>query len=165
MRYLIDGHNLVFAMKNSGDQLEGVPVQHTAQLLCKVLQEYMHRRRERAVIYFDGTGPHDRRFYNNFTNIDVYFSGLEYEADDFIVGDVEADSGPKSLVVVSTDRKVRDAAKRRNATVIESHEFWCDMVEEINKPRRKTIEPGAKRKGISPSEVDGWMEVFGFGDD
>ncbi|MGE4285324.1 MAG: NYN domain-containing protein [Phycisphaerae bacterium] len=165
MRYLIDGHNLVFAMKNGGDQLAGFEVSHTAQLLCKVLEEYMHHKRSQAVLYFDGCGPHDRRFYHNFTHVNVFWAGDDYEADDFIIGDVEADTAPKSLVVVSTDRRVKEAAKRRKCHMADSFDFWCDMVEYVNKPKRKKQEPQAKTNGLSESEVAGWMKTFGFKDD
>lgn len=165
MRYLIDGHNLVFAMKNGADQLAGFEVSHTAQLLCKVLQEYMYHKRADAVLYFDGLGPQDRRFYNNFTHVNVVFAGADYEADDYIIGDVETDTAPKSLVVVSTDRRVKEVAKKKKCRMIDSFDFWCDMVEYVNKPKKKKPEPSAKTKGLSESEVDAWMKVFGLKDD
>ncbi|OXU14133.1 NYN domain-containing protein [Sedimentisphaera salicampi] len=162
MRYLIDGHNLVFAMKNSGEQLAGFEVHHAADLLCKALESYLVKRNERAVLYFDGTGPIDKSFYNCLSNVEVCFSGEDYEADDFLVEDIEDDSGPSSLVVVSNDRQVRDAARRSKALIKLSNDFWLDLVEDINRKPPKKKEPEAKRKGIDPCEVDQWLDYFGI---
>jgi predicted RNA-binding protein with PIN domain len=160
MQYIFDGHNLVFAVRGSGEQFAALSVEAATHFLCHVLEQYLIIKKSRGILFYDGMGPADKRFFQNFSRLDVEFAGDFYEADDYIEAEIEANSAPKRLVVVSSDRKIRDKAKRRRATSIPSMDFWLDVLKEVDKPRRKVKEPAAKQKGITSSEVSYWMRMF-----
>jgi uncharacterized protein len=157
--YVIDGHNLLFAVRGCSDQYLGL----NAEFLVQFLHEYMRRSRDRAELFFDGTGPFDKSFFNRFHNLNVHFSGEYHEADDLIEYLVEDHSAPSGLVVVSSDRRVKLAAKRKRAKTIDALDFWEQVVSVIDRPEKPNPEPGAKRTGgLSKGETDEWMDIFGI---
>ena len=158
MAYLIDGHNLVFAIRGFGEEFAGMD----EEVMCAVMNEYFSRIRDDAFVIFDGTGPVDKSYFYSFSNLSVKFSGEDYEADDIVIDEIEADSAPRRLVVVSSDRKLRFAASKRRSTSLSSDEFWLMVVENLNRPVRKKAEPKEKRSGITAAETDDWMRIFGI---
>lgn len=160
MQYIFDGHNLLFAVRGSGEQFASLSVEATTQFLCHILEEYLILKKSRGILFYDGEGPMDKQFFNGFSRLNVEFSGDYYEADDFVEGEIEASSAPKQLIVVSSDRKIRNTARRRRATSLASLDFWFDVIKEIDKPKAKIKEPAAKRQGITSSEVSYWMKYL-----
>ncbi len=160
MRYIFDGHNLIFAVRGSGEQFASLSFEATTQFLCHILEQYLVLKKSKGVLFYDGTGPMDKRFYNNFSRLEVEFAGEHFEADDLIEDEIVSSSAPKQLIVVSSDRKVRNIATRRRATSVCSADFWVSVVTEIDRPKGKIKEPKAKRSGITSSEVTHWMKYF-----
>ena len=68
---------------------------------------------------------------------------------------------PAHLTIVSTDRKIRDAAAARKATSVQSDEFWAIVTKKLSKQKRGK-EPAAKRTGLTESETDLWLRAFGL---
>ena len=64
-------------------------------------------------------------------------------------------------MIVSSDRRLRKAARARKAASIKSDEFWMFLDKELNKKRHKK-EPGGKRQGLSEGETQKWLEIFGI---
>ena len=160
MRYIFDGHNLLFAVRGSGEQFASLSVIATTQFLCHILEEYLVLKKSRGILFYDGTGPSDKRFFDNFSNLDVEFAGEYLEADDLIEDEIADYSAPKSLIVVSSDRKIRTAARRRHSKSVDSTDFWFEVLKEIDRPKNKIKEPAAKQTGITTSEVSYWMDFF-----
>lgn len=147
-------------MRSSGEQFACLPVKAATQFLCHILEEYLLIKKTHGILFYDGTGPFDKRSFCNFSRLDVEFAGDYFEADDLIEAEISADSAPKSLIVVSSDRKICRAARKRHAKSVDSIDFWLDVLKEIDRPKPKIKEPAAKRKGITPSEVSYWMKLF-----
>ncbi len=158
MPYLIDGHNLLYAIRGSSEEFAGM----NEAIMCSVMNEYFSRIRDNAFIIFDGTGPSDKSFYYGFANLSVKFSGADLEADDIVIDEINSDSAPRRLVVVSSDRKLRLAASRRRATSLASEDFWQMALEKLNRKVRKSPEPSEKRQGLTDAETDDWMRIFGL---
>lgn len=156
--YLIDGHNLLYAAKSFDEQF----LSFNEDDLCKVLDEFFNRINSTALLVFDGTGPRDKRPYARFSRMDVEFSGLDYEADDILIREIEEDSAPKRLTVVTADRKIRKVAQRRKSISLPSFDFWYMVLEQLEKPAKRRAEPKEKIQGLTDSETDSWMKMFGF---
>ena len=93
----------------------------------------------------------------------MLFSGI-HEADDIIEQMVIENTAPKRLTVVSSDRRVKAAAKKRKATTIKSDDFWGEVIKLLEKKQKKQSEPRAKLTGISESETLKWLKEFGLDD-
>jgi hypothetical protein len=156
MPFLIDGYNLLRSVQK---QLEH-PRFAEAEL-CMVLREYLRRSRHRGTIIFDGIGPRSKERLQGTGGLQIVFSGHGVEADAVMERLIFENTAPKRLTVVSSDRRIRTAAKHRKCPDVKADDFWhqvCDFVEKPTPAR----EPQEKRQGIGLAEVDGWMEVFGL---
>ena len=153
---LIDGYNLLWAVKQTGQT--GLPDDVE---LCRILGRYLKQIGQLGEIIFDGIGPPDKTGFDNITNLEVFFSGRNSDADTVIEDKIKANSAPKSLTVVSSDRRLRDAAHSRKAVSVKSQVFWNDVQKELSK-KEKLDEPTQKQQGLTESETQQWLKLFGL---
>lgn len=159
MPFIIDGHNLLWAVQN----LEEAP-SITDIALCQILDGYfglISPRRVGGEIIFDGPGPLNKTEFKTIRNIDVTFSGRASDCDTVIENRILASTAPKQLTIVSTDRRLRDAAKARKATSIKSEDFWDEVKKRLSK-QKPGKEPPGKRRGLTQSETELWLKTFGL---
>jgi uncharacterized protein len=156
MPFIIDGYNLLHAMG-----LLGGPVgpnqlaKARAGLLGLVAAAHIT---EPATIVFDA-----RRAPAGAATEEVHgVIRIEYvtgeEADDRIEWLIAHDPAPKRLVIVSDDRRLQQAAKRRGCP------YWkCDVyLDWLQKERRKQSPvAGEKPAGVGPMEAERWLAAFG----
>jgi predicted RNA-binding protein with PIN domain len=110
---LVDGYN-VAKMAWPDDVLE-----QQRERLIRALNELVMRTGATAEIVFDGpddAGPASRQ---SSRSVGVRYSGGAI-ADDVVVDLVDAYPADRPVVVVSSDREVRDAARAKAATVVGS---------------------------------------------
>ena len=158
MPVIIDGHNLLWAIREITEDRDVM----SERQLCYVLGRYLSLIQETGEIVFDGAGPTDKSIFGNHTNLDVFFAGASSDTDTVIEQMIKASSAPGRLMVVSTDRRLRRAASARKAASVKSEAFWAEVQRQLSKkPGRK--EPRAKRDGLSESETDQWLDLFGLG--
>jgi len=155
---LIDGYNLLRAVQNLSEQSFNI----TDVQLCLVLSEYLYRIKKKGCIVFDGTGPRDKTAFKNIRNLEVVFSGSSREADDIIEEQVLENTAPKRLIVVSSDRRIKTAAKKRKAIAADCVDFWMEVIKTLEKKRKRKPEPQAKFIGISELETELWLKEFGL---
>lgn len=111
MRFLIDGYNLLFALgrlnRHSGKSaLDGARAWLHAQI-----QRQHGDSAPRVTVVYDGT-PGRKGAESGA----VFSQGRE--ADDVIEDRVHRESDPARLTVVSDDRRVREAARRKGCVVL-----------------------------------------------
>ena len=155
---IIDGNNLLWALHESVEGRETA----TEADLCRVLSRYFALTGELGQVVFDGAGPADASELETISNPEVFFAGYKHDADSVIEKKVQADTSPRRLTVVSSDRRLRKAAAERRATGLKSERFWEQVRRELSRKRPQRIEPEAKREGLSASETDKWLEAFGL---
>ena len=156
--FIIDGHNLlhtIFKLEGDSGAISDVG-------LCRILGRYFTLTGEKGEMIFDGTGPPDKGGFDNISNLEVFFAGLRTDADTVIEDKIRANTAPKRLAVVSSDRRLRSAARKRKATSIKSDVFWNDVQKQLSK-KRPAKEPTEKRQGLNEGETEKWLEFFGFG--
>ncbi|MBN2019988.1 MAG: NYN domain-containing protein [Sedimentisphaerales bacterium] len=156
MPTIIDGHNLLWAVQN----LEDTPAV-TDAALCRILDGYFGLKREAAEIIFDGPGPLNKSEFVNLKNIEVTFSGRATDCDNIIEDRILASTAPKRLTIVSTDRRLRNAAEAKKAISIKCEDFWDEVKKRLSK-HKPGNEPPGKRKGLTESETELWLKVFGI---
>jgi predicted RNA-binding protein with PIN domain len=154
---IIDGNNLLHSIVKLSDEAESI---NDVQL-CWIISRYLRAIRKQGEIIFDGTGPRDKSQFDNIANIEVLFAGLGSDADTVIENKIKASSAPKRLSIVSSDRRLRDAARTRRATAVKSEIFWDNLQKQL-KRKKPVKEPEAKRVGLSESETRQWLDIFGI---
>jgi predicted RNA-binding protein with PIN domain len=155
--FIIDGHNLLWFIR-SAEEAPSI----TDAALCRILDRYFGLVGERAEIIFDGIGPPNKTEFDNIRNLEVTFSGRKSDCDTVIEQRILASTAPRRLTIVSSDRRLRDAAAARKATSVKSEDFWGDVEKQLAK-QRKSKEPPGKRGGLTESETELWLKAFGLG--
>ncbi|MHC4086582.1 MAG: NYN domain-containing protein [Planctomycetota bacterium] len=154
---IIDGHNLLHSIVKLSDEDESI----NDVKLCWIISRYLRAIRKQGEIIFDGTGPRDKSQFDNIANLEVLFAGLGSDADTVIENMIKANTAPKRLSIVSSDRRLREAARTRRATAVKSEVFWDNLQKQL-KRKKPVKEPEAKRAGLSESETRQWLEFFGI---
>lgn len=160
MAVLIDGNNLLFAAHDADPEH---PVGRGK--LCELLGRWGSRIKQRIAVVFDGPAPAGALAGQIAGHqIEVAFSGAGVKADTVIAGRIERDSGARHLVVVSSDREIAKAARRRRAMPMRSDEFWRSVLEDLARPADMALEPIEKRRGLSAGQAEEWVERMGLED-
>ncbi|MBK9129337.1 MAG: NYN domain-containing protein [Phycisphaerales bacterium] len=162
MTVLIDGNNLLHAARDidPSDLLIG------RSMLCDILGSWGERRRERVCIVFDGPAPTAPLAEQiGHVALQVVFSGGGVSADDVLNRIIAADSAPRRLTVVSTDREVGQAGRRRGSRVMRSDAFWRQVRRDLARPlSTPRVEPVEKEAGLDPQATQEWLREFGVAD-
>ena len=159
MPYLFDGYNLYHALiKVSADLSHKTP-----QFLLELITADMHCLRERGTVVFDGKAlPGHSSCENASGSVQVLYSGPRSDADTQLEQLIQANTAPRRLVVVSSDRRVRRAARRRRAKSMTSPDYLVALFQRLNQPPASPTEPPEKWKGIPPQQRAQWFELFGL---
>jgi predicted RNA-binding protein with PIN domain len=155
MRYLIDGYNLLYAMGALKGPVGPQGLERARQRLLGWIEGVFQDRTSSVTVVFDGT--HGEAVLTA-GGIEVIFAAGNEEADDLIERLIKKSTAPGQLTVVSSDRRLRQAADRRNARSVTSEDFTLEL-EKLRKARLKSV-PGPKAEGPvgSPEE---WLREFG----
>ena len=155
--FIIDGYNLLRAI----EKMESFSPALTETWLCRMIAAYLRQIDRTGCVVFDGIGPPDREVFEDMGNLEVIFSGRNKDADKVIEDKITANTAPRRLLVVSSDRRLRVAARKRKATSIKAEAFWESVISEMDrKPGPR--EPREKREGITESETEQWLKSFGL---
>lgn len=90
--------------------------------LCRALAQSPWRG-DRIVVVCDGSVKPHTPAVSPVEGVELVYSGPGRSADDVIIGLIDADSAPRSVTVVSSDRQIQKAARKRRCTVIASSRF------------------------------------------
>ncbi len=155
--FFIDGHNLLHSVQK--DDPDSGPISDVR--LCHIIGSYLRLTGQSGEIIFDGIGPPDKSGFEDISNLEVFFSGSGTDTDTVIEDKISVNTAPRRLKIVSSDRRLRKAARARKATSIKSEVFWNNMQKQLSR-KKMTKEPAAKRRGLSESETGQWLEIFGL---
>jgi hypothetical protein len=158
MPILIDGHNLI----------PKIPGMHLSDLndemrLVEMLQTYSRTQRKGPVECFFDKAPAGRPRSQMVGGIKVQFARPGSTADAAIEARLsQLDRQARNWVVVSSDQRVRQAARAAGAQDVSSDAFAKELLstlERLNKPAGKQTEKPADAK-LDALEVEQWMEIF-----
>jgi predicted RNA-binding protein with PIN domain len=158
MPFIIDGYNLLHSIHKTSEDWDAVG----DISLCNIISRFFKLIDEKGVIVFDGKGPPEKSRFEDIERLEVLFTGLKTDADTVIENKIQSNSAPKALTIISSDRRIRKAARIRKAIALKSDEFWKMVCKRLSKRRKKSVEPSAKRKGLTESETKQWLKFFGI---
>lgn len=107
-------------------------------------------------------GRHHRDDFESVSNIEVIFAGFHKDSDSVIEEKIKANTAPRRLTVVSSDRRLRKAAAVRKATAVKSEDFWEEVQKELRRGKPRKKEPKGKKEGLTEGETQQWMDLFGL---
>lgn len=156
MPYLIDGNNLIGAIK----ELD-IHDPAAREKMTEMLLKYHKVKRNTIKVVYDGPPPDGLLAETHFGSISVRYAGPDYDADTVIKQYVDRSSRPESIIVVSNDKQVYSYCKWAGAKAMRVNEFYNDLAKILEK---EGMDP-RKFKELSKNEVDDWIDYFGIEDD
>ena len=159
MPVLIDGNNLLFAARavEDPDRLMG------RSMLCVALGDWARRRGERVHVIFDGPPPANGLAQQiGAAGIRVSYSGGGVPADNAIEHELDQNSAARRVWVVSSDREVARAAKRRRARPVRAEVFWRMLKRDLARREPGPDEPAEKEAGLSEGDAEEWLRELGL---
>jgi uncharacterized protein len=170
MRWLIDGYNVMHAGGRLGAKLGREGFRRARRRFLDDLAAALDGTVEQTTVVFDASlPPGDFPLQSSYRGIRVVFALEDENADARIELLIAEDSNPKTLTVISSDRRIRLAATRRRSPSLPAEEFWehLDRLKEraVRKPppeappasRLSSNHPGWR---ATPEESAFWMEAF-----
>jgi hypothetical protein len=157
MPLIIDGYNLLHSIHKENEDSDAI----SDVQLCRIVDTFLTQTRQKGEIIFDDAGPPDKSRFDNMSKLEVFFAGPGRDADTVIENKIKASTDAKRLTVVSSDRRVQQAARVRKAAAIKSNVFWDNLQRQLSR-RKTTREPAAKRQGLSEGETEQWLKFFGL---
>lgn len=148
--FLIDGHNLIPKL---GLRLDSIDDE---EALIARLQEFSRLRRTQLEVYFDGAPPGQPQ-KRKFGMVTAHFIRQGSSADAAIEQHLlKMGKSARNWTVVSSDRRVQNAARAVHAQVVSSDEFAIQMRD------AQTARPVKTRQdvNVSPEEVEEWLSLF-----
>jgi hypothetical protein len=115
----------------------------------------------RIVVVCDGAPKPHERTDDPGPRAEVIHAGPGREADDVIERLIEQEANPRDMIVVSSDRRLKQAGRRRGATVMDSDEFVRRLAERLRSSDVGSESDTAEKPEVV--DVKRWMKEFGFG--
>lgn len=168
MTTLIDGYNVLFAARIVRQGETGALEQARRELLEFLLKKLTPVEARETVIVFDAKRQSRRDLpqESDFRGITVLFARDHDEADDLLEQLIRREPVPEKLVVVSADRRVQRAARRRRARVVESDTWLGEL--ELRADASPTVEPDSgessefEDRPLTPEQTRAWLLEFGM---
>ena len=168
---IIDGYNLMHSVGYARERYGHGGLERSRNRLLRFLINRLDlEERRRTTIVFDArTIPFEGSRQQKLEELTILFNDAGSDADTVIEELILEHSAPKQLEVISGDRRLQKAIKRRRGIAVESEDF-ARMLRD-----RESIVPGSsqdldlpveadeKPRSAKPSQSDTefWMEVFG----
>jgi len=150
--YLIDGNNVMHA-------LAAVGIDADRAELTRLL-ERLASQGGRVHVVYDGPSPQAEKTAPG-TTVAVSYSGKR-SADELMERLIAADTAPRRLYVVSTDYRIRRAARRRRCRIVTSEEFALTLSRAGRAKAPRRDEPIEKQTGLMPDSAREWLKEFGL---
>jgi predicted RNA-binding protein with PIN domain len=174
MLWLIDGYNLMHAAGAiGGKELGREAFQRKRRRFLNELADSLgvERARETTVVFDANSPPADFALETSYKGLNLIFALGDENADARIEQLLGQHSAPRALTVVSSDRRIRQAATRRRARAIKAEDF-LDLVDRWKErgaaawPSRPAPTPPIDREAPpSAAEAAHWLATFGHLDE
>lgn len=167
MRILIDGYNLLFQSGLGGRARGPGWVQRARGQLIDLLHSTMdaHWATATVIVFDKSQGKETQRNSQTDRGLKIVFAIDHPEADDRIEELIQAHSSPKSLMVVSSDLRVKRKAMARRARPVNSEEFLrlLEQGQFLSPPTASTRSDDsvAHDQPLSEAEIQFWLREFG----
>ncbi len=148
--FLIDGHNLIPKLGLRLDSFDD------EEALIARLQDFSRLRRTQVEVYFDGAPPGQPQ-KRKFGMVTAHFIHQGSSADAAIEQRLlKMGKSARNWTVVSSDRRVQNAARAVHAQVVSSDEFAIQMRDAQTARQVKARQD----VNVSPEEVEEWLSLF-----
>jgi predicted RNA-binding protein with PIN domain len=157
MPLLIDGNNLIGAIPylNLEDD-------DAKDKLIAIIRAYQAKKKNNIILFFDGFSPHRPRVEKINRKFTIRYPKFEEQnADNEIKRQLDSYNDFRNVILITSDRDLKDYAKARKARIINSVEFY-HTIKHYYRVEGKNLEQNQRiHRELSDSEIDQWMQLFG----
>ena len=150
--YVIDGNNVIGGRVGWHRDKPG-----SRRLLLHDLARLARAKKLRLNVVFDGAPDPQFPDGSSYRGVRIFYARVGSDADSRVVEMVEAERNKKSLVVVTSDRKLTSRVRASGARVMRSGEFRR-MLDEI---AENATDQEADTPKIKDDEMSEWLRYFG----
>jgi predicted RNA-binding protein with PIN domain len=150
--YVIDGNNVIGGRVGWHRDKPG-----SRRLLLHDLARLARVKKLRLNVVFDGAPDPQYPDGSSYRGVRIFYARPGSDADSRVVEMVEAERNKKSLVVVTSDRKLTSRVRASGARVLRSGEFRR-MLDEI---AENATDQEADTPKIKDDEMSEWLRYFG----
>jgi hypothetical protein len=157
---VIDAYNALHVTGILPPDLAGVDVRGLAGLIAASRWRSVACR-----LICDGTGESEVGRVRSDTlprTVSVVYAGPGRDADSIIEHIIESSTTPKRLVIVSSDRRLRAAARKRRCRWFSSEAFLETLAQDAMANRGRRQGSAQPEPPSDPREIEGWLREFGF---
>jgi predicted RNA-binding protein with PIN domain len=174
MRWLIDGYNVMHAGGRLGPKLSRDGFRRARRRFLDELAAALgpELAGQSTVVFDASVHPGDFALDANYRGLGVLFALGDENADARIELLIAGDSNPRMLTVVSSDRRIREAARRRKSKSKTADDYWewIDALKERGRKRPLVEAPlqptGREQVGQRAiNDATHWLETFRDVDD
>lgn len=170
MRILIDGYNLMHAAGLMKLRFGPGGLEKARRALLGLLAGSLGEDAGHTTVVFDAAPSglaRDEQTAGSVRGIAVAFaSGEDQQSADALIEQlIRLDSTPKQLTVVSSDARIRVAARRRGARPVDSEAFLDELSRRRWRSRGSAGKPQEKPGELAASEAEFWLKEFERGID
>jgi uncharacterized protein len=170
MRWLIDGYNVMHAGGRLGPKLGREGFRRARRRFLDEISAALgpERARHTTVVFDASVHPGDFALDATYRGLGILFALGDENADARIEEIIAAHANARTLTVVSSDRRIRQAAARRRAKALTADQFW-ELIDDLKEregqnarpDKQRTPDLGDRHQPIDPSESAFWLETFG----
>jgi predicted RNA-binding protein with PIN domain len=161
VRYLIDGYNLLHALGLAAKKSGRAGWFRARTIMLDWLADHINLTLHSVQIVFDAQNAHQPIGDATYRQMRLITRSGQ-TADDVIEELLRLDHDIDHLTVVSSDRRLRDAAYQWGAQRLTSQEFIDELMKHSPSPHQKAKEE-EKPTDTSERENEEWLKVFGEG--
>lgn len=158
MRFLIDGYNLMHAkglMPVQGARSPRGLLDARARFLDQLAAHLGPLRAALTTVVFDAADPPRQAAERmRHREMEVVFAVGDENADARLEALIQAHPSPRALTVISSDRRVLEAARRRRAIRMTADVFWAGGLEA---PNGREVKPSDAPRETADGD---WLAVF-----
>ena len=169
MRWLIDGYNVMHAGGRLGPKLSREGFRRARRRFLDEISAALgpETAGQTTVVFDASVRPGDFALAATYRGLRILFALGDENADARIEEIIAGHANARTLTVVSTDRRIRQAATRRRAKVLTADQFW-ELIDDLKEREgengrsgiRKTSELEERREPIDSAESALWLETF-----
>ncbi len=155
MPYIIDGNNLI----GSSPDISLEDANSRTEIIA-IVKKFQKKKKNKIIIVFDGEPTTFSPEENPNEKIIVKYPPIGDSADDEIKRILEGYTHFKDVILITSDRELKDVAKKKGAKVINSIEFYYELKRVYRATGRIEMKQKRIDTELSEGEVDQWMKIF-----
>src|SRR5262249_41112782 len=159
--YLIDGYNLLFAYLGTPPSRKLTKALERGRRRLLELVRQGHDDPASVTVVFDAShAPARAPAEFDYHGIHVTFAVDDERADDLIEATIRRAPAPRQLTVVTDDRHIQQAARRRHCTVRGCAAYLEGLERRHARPRQEAKHSSAKPEEVSAEDAQRWLGEF-----